>query len=197
MADILCGKVNPSGKLSETFPTKIRTDLQYPGNNYVANYPEGIFVGYRYYDAHPEEIEYPFGHGLSYTEFEYSDLEAEQKDSEIHISLQLENIGSCKGAEVVQLYIGDPVSTVERPLKELKGFNKVMLEAGETKKVTFSVSLRDLGYYNVFLKDWITEPGEYIIYVGSSSRDIRVKKSVYVKNDIPYTINNTSEDMIG
>lgn len=197
VADVLCGKINPSGKLSETFPTKLRTDLAYPGNEYTAKYPEGIFVGYRYYDAHPEEIVYPFGHGLSYTEFEYSNLEAEQKDSEIHISLQLENTGSVSGAEVVQLYVGDPISTVERPLKELKAFDKVLLEAGEKKRVTFTIPLHDLGYYNVLLKDWVTEPGKYIIYIGSSSRDIRMEKSIYIKNDIPYTINNTSEAMIG
>ena len=197
IADILCGEMNPSGKLSETFPTKLREDLSYPGNEYTAKYPEGVFVGYRYYDAHPEEIVYPFGHGLSYTEFEYSNLEVVQKDSEIHISLQLENTGSRKGAEVVQLYIGDPIATVERPIKELKAFDKVLLEVGEKKKVTFTVSLRDLGYYNVLLKDWITEPGEYIIYIGSSSRDIRIEKPIYVKNDIPYTISNTSETMIG
>lgn len=197
VADILCGKINPSGKLSETFPTKLRADLAYPGNEYTAKYPEGVFVGYRYYDAHPEEIVYPFGHGLSYTKFEYSNLEAEQLDSEIHISLQLENTGSVSGAEVVQLYVGDPISTVERPLKELKAFDKVLLEAGEKKNLTFTVSLRDLGYYNVLLRDWITEPGEYIIYIGSSSRDIRIEKPIYVKNDIPYTVNNTSETMIG
>ena len=189
VADVLCGKINPSGKLSETFPTKLRTDLAYPGNEYTAKYPEGIFVGYRYYDVHPEEIVYPFGHGLSYTEFEYSNFEAEQKDSDIHISLQLENTGSSKGAEVVQLYIGDPIATVERPLKELK--------VGEKKRVTFTIPLHDLGYYNVLLKDWVTEPGKYIIYIGSSSRDIRMEKSIYIKNDIPYTINNTSEAMIG
>ncbi len=197
IADVLCGVVNPSGRLSETFPTRIRTDLMYPGNEYTVEYLERIFVGYRYYDAHPEEIVYPFGHGLSYTKFEYSDLEVNRIGEQLHASFKLTNTGDVKGAEIVQLYTGDPVSTVVRPVKELKGFRKIMLEAGETKKITLNIDISELGYYNVILKNWVTEPGEYKIYIGASSRDIRLTKSIYIEDDAPYTINKLGESMIG
>ena len=197
IADVLCGVVNPSGKLSETFPTKLRTDLAYPGDEHTIQYPEGVFVGYRYYDNHPEEIVYPFGHGLSYTDFRYTDLDVKHTDNILDVSFNLTNIGGVCGAEVCQLYVGDPVSTVVRPLKELKCFDKVTLEPGETKRVTLSVEVKDLGYYNVILRDWITEPGNYIVYVGASSRDIRLKETVAINDSIPYTMNNIGEGMIG
>ncbi len=197
VADVLCGVVNPSGKLPETFPTKLRTDLAYPGNEFTVEYPERIFVGYRYYDIHPEEIVYPFGHGLSYTEFQYSDLEVKRLNNKLDVSFNLTNIGDVKGAEVCQLYIGDPVSTVKRPLKELKAFDKIHLEAGETKRVTLSVEIKDMGYYNVLLRDWVTEPGDYVVYVGASSRDIRLEETIMINDDAPYTIRQVGEDMIG
>ena len=197
IADVLCGVVNPSGKLSETFPKKVRSDIEFPGNSHTVEYNERIFVGYRYYDMHPEEIVYPFGHGLSYTTFEYSNIDVLQKNDALEISFDIKNTGDTDGAEVAQVYVGDPVSTVKRPLKELKAFSKVFLEAGETKRVSFNVDIKDIGYYNVILKDWITEPGKYIIYVGSSSRDIRLEKSIILQSDVPYTIQVTGEDMIG
>lgn len=197
IADVLCGIVNPSAKLSETFPTKVRADIEFPGNDRTVEYNERIFVGYRYYDMHPEEIVYPFGHGLSYTTFEYSNINVSEKGNALEITFDIKNTGDIAGAEVAQVYVGDPVSTVKRPVKELKAFSKVSLKAGETKTVTLDVDIKDIGYYNVILKDWITEPGKYVIYVGSSSRDIRLEKSIVLKNDIPYTITPTGEDMIG
>lgn len=197
VADVLCGVVNPSGKLSETFPTKLRSDLEYPGNANTIEYSEKIFVGYRYYDKHPEEIVYPFGHGLSYTEFEYSNINVTRAKNNLEIAFDLKNTGDIDGAEVVQIYIGDPVSTVVRPEKELKAFDKIHLKAGETKKVKLNVDIKDMGYYNVLLRDWVTEPGEYIVYIGASSRDIRLKKTIRIDDEIPYTIIKHGETMIG
>lgn len=197
VADVLCGVVNPSGRLSETFPTKLRSDLNYPGNERTIEYSERLDVGYRYYDKHPEEIAYPFGHGLSYTRFEYSDIDTRLTGETAEVSFTLKNVGDVKGAEVVQLYIGDPISTVVRPVKELKAFSKISLESGESKRVTLSVEIRDMGYYNILLRDWVTEPGRYIIYVGASSRDIRLTKEIYIDKDAPYTMNKKGESMIG
>ncbi len=197
IADVLCGVVNPSGKLSETFPSCLRSDLEYPGNEYTIKYREGLFVGYRYYDAHLEEIVYPFGHGLSYTEFEYSGMEILRKKNKLEVSFDVKNIGDTDGAEVVQLYVGDPVSTVTRPIKELKAFNKVFIKAGETERINLCIDIKDIGYYNVLLKDWATEPGKYIIYVGASSRDIRLEKEIFIGDDVPYSIQVNGETMIG
>lgn len=195
--DVLCGKVNPSGRLPETFPAKVRTDLDYPGNGQTVEYNEKLFVGYRYYDKHPEEIVYPFGHGLSYTKFEYKNIKTERKGNTLCVSFDLENIGDMDGAEVVQLYSGDPVSTVIRPEKELRAFKKVYLAVGEIKKVSFEIDLKDLGYYNVLLKDWVTEPGKYIIYVGASARDIRLEDEIFFSDKAPYSIDIKGETMIG
>ena len=140
---------------------------------------------------------YPFGHGLSYTEFEYKDIDVNRIDDKLEVSFMLTNAGDIDGSEVVQLYIGDPVSTVVRPVKELKAFDKIHLVAGETKKVTLNVDIKEMGYYNVLLRDWVTEPGEYIVYVGASSRDIRLEKSILIYDDIPYTIKLSGETMIG
>lgn len=197
IADVLCGRVNPSGKLSETFPSKLRTDLEYPGNSHTVEYCERLFVGYRYYDIHPEEIVYPFGHGLSYTDFEYSDLDVSRDKDKILVSFTLKNIGDVFGSEVVQLYVGDPVSTVVRPVKELKKFAKISLQPGEYKSVVLEVDIKDMGYYNVLLHTWVTEPGEYIFYIGSSSRNIKLQKSIYLDCDVPYTMIKYGETMIG
>ena len=197
IADVLCGVVNPSGKLSETFPTKLRSDLEYPGNEYTIKYREGFFVGYRYYDIHPEEIAYPFGHGLSYTKFEYSDIKVLRKDNNLEVSFNIKNMGDTDGAEVVQLYVGDPVSTVTRPIKELKAFEKMFVKSGETEHITLTVDIKDFGYYNVLLKAWVTEPGKYTIYIGASSQDIRLEKEIIIEDDIPYSIQVVGETMIG
>ena len=198
VADILCGNVNPSGKLSETFPTKMRTDLEYPGDGYKVEYKERFDVGYRYYDKHTEEILYPFGHGLSYTNFEYSDLELEYLPGGIQISFNLKNIGDIDGAEVAQLYVGDTVSTVVKPIKELKKFEKVFLRSGETKRIVFTLNHMDYAYYNTMLKDYVVENGKYDVYIGSSSQDIRLKTSfIHDDANAAYSINCVGETMIG
>ncbi len=197
IADVLCGIVNPSGKLSETFPNKLREDLEYPGDGLKIEYKEKLDVGYRYYDKHPEEILYPFGHGISYTDFEYNDLNIEIQGETATASFTLKNTGDIDGAEVVQLYIGDPVSVVTKPVKELKRFEKVFLKAGEEKTVKFELEKNDFAYYNVMLHDWVAENGVYNICVGSSSRDIRLQENILYEYDMPYTVQKVGEPMIG
>ncbi len=198
VADILCGNINPSGKLSETFPKVMRTDLEYPGDGYKVEYKERFDVGYRYYDKHPEEIAYPFGHGISYTDFKYDNLEIKTNDKAVEISFDLTNIGSVAGAEVAQLYIGDPVSTVVKPIKELKQFRKVRLQAGECKRVAFTLSHGEYSYYNTMLRRFVTENGKYDVYIGSSSQDIRLKGGfMYEDENAPYSIICKGETMLG
>lgn len=194
IADVLCGNVNPSGKLSETFPKIMRTDLKPLTDNLVLEYAERFDVGYRYYDKHPDEINYPFGHGLSYTRFEYKDITV---SDDLKVEFTLKNAGDADGAEVVQLYVGDPVSTVVRPIKELKKFQKVFLKAGEEKKVRFELSPSDFAYYNVSLHRWTVENGRYDIYIGSSSRDIRLTKSIMYNETMKYSVQNMNDAMIG
>ncbi len=194
IADVLTGIVNPSGKLSETFPTCMRRDLEYPGNGMFIEYKERLDVGYRYYDKHPEEILYPFGHGLSYTEFAYDNLTV---SDDLTVSFTLTNTGACDGAEVVQLYVGDPICTVPRPIKELKKFEKVFLKAGESRTVSFKLTADDLSYYNTTLHDWVAENGRYDVYVGASSRDIRLTGAFMYNGDMPYTMTQLGESMMG
>ena len=195
IADVLCGIVNPSGKLSETFPTCMRQDLEYPGNGLILEYKERFDVGYRYYDKHPEEILFPFGHGLSYTTFAYSDLQVSEED--LSVTFTLTNTGDRDGAEVVQLYVGDPICNVVRPIKELKKFEKIFLRAGESRRIRFTLSAEDLSYYNTTVHDWVVENGRYDLYVGSSSRDIRLTGALLYKKQMPYTMQQTGESMIG
>ncbi len=196
IADVLCGKVNPSGKLAETFPKKLRTDMDYPGNSLFVEYNEKLDVGYRYYDKHTEEILYPFGYGLSYTSFEYSDLKVENDEETIKLSFNLKNIGVRDGKEIVQIYGGDPVSTVKKSVKELIAFEKVELKAGETKKVEIQIPVKNLAYYNTMIKDWVVENGEYIIYVAASSQDIRLKQSIVHNGEMPYTLKGNEQTMM-
>ena len=195
ISDILCGKVNPSGKLSETFPCEMRKDLEYPGNGRFIEYNEKFDVGYRYYDKHPEEILYPFGHGLSYTTFEYKDLKVNEKD--LAFEFTLKNTGKYDGAEVCQLYVGDVIANVPRPVKELKKFEKVFLKAGEETKVRFNLTKDDLAYYNIVLHDWVAENGEFDIYIGASSQDIKFKATINYNGKMPYSLMHISEAKIG
>ena len=158
---------------------------------------ENLMLGYRYYDKYPEEICYPFGFGLSYTDFKYRDIDVSKKDGEYIVKFNLKNTGEYDGAEVVQLYISDVVSTVIKPIKELKQFEKVYLKAGEEKEVVFSLSEKDFEYYNVSLHKWVVENGEYKILIGASSRDIRIESSIVINEEMPYSLNKKGEDMIG
>ena len=188
--DVLFGKVNPSGKLAETFPIKLSDNpsyLNFPGEGDTVQYKEGIFVGYRYYEKKDMQVRFPFGHGLSYTEFEYSDIslsadEINEKDI-LTVTVTVKNTGKRDGKEAVELYVRDTHSSVVRPEKELKGFEKVSLKAGESKRVAFKLDKRAFAYYNTSIKDWYVEYGEFEILIGSSSADIRQKASVYVETD--------------
>lgn len=196
IADVLCGIVNPSGKLAETFPNKLRVDMEYPGDGYKLEYSERFDVGYRYYDKHPEEIIYPFGYGLSYTDFEYTNLKINKTEHGVNISFELENTGNYYGAEVTQLYVGDPVSTAVKPIKELKLFKKVFLNPKESTTVIFELNNDDLAYYNIMQKRWIVEPGVYNIYISSSAIDTRLFGQILIEGD-PYTLSKINEPMIG
>ncbi len=181
VANVLFGKVNPSGKLAFTFPKKLEDNPSfgnYPGAEGVVHYKEGIFVGYRYYDSKNVEPLFPFGHGLSYTTFECGNLKIDgriENGLKINVSLTIKNTGSREGAEVVQLYVRDVESSLERPAKELKAFRKVNLKPGEKKEITLALTERDLAFYHPERKRWVAEPGEFEFLVGSSSRDIRLK----------------------
>ena len=177
IADLLFGDANPSGKLSETFPKELSHNpsyLNFPGEGDKVEYREGIFVGYRYYDKKNLEPLFPFGYGLSYTTFEYSNLNISKNeilDTEtVTVSVKVKNIGEITGKEVVQLYIRDIESSVIRPEKELKGFEKIELKPGEEKTVVFELDKRAFAYYNVDIGDWHVETGEFEILIGKSSR---------------------------
>jgi beta-glucosidase len=187
VADLLFGAVSPSGKLAETFPQKLSDNpsfLNFPGEGDTVEYKEGLFVGYRYYDAKEIEPLFPFGFGLSYTEFEYSNLLLDQssiKDTDtVQVTVTVKNTGSRAGKEIVQLYVSDIESSVIRPLQELKGFEKIELQPGEAREVTFTLNKRSFAYYNVKLADWHVESGLFNISVGSSSRDIRLTTGLEV-----------------
>ncbi|MGN4422430.1 glycoside hydrolase family 3 C-terminal domain-containing protein [Bacillus cereus group sp. MYBK30-1] len=189
IADIVFGDANPSGKLAETFPKVLNDNpsyLNFPGEGDKVEYKEGVFVGYRYYDTKNIEPLFPFGFGLSYTKFEYSNLSIDKKeikDTEtVSVSVNVKNTGSTAGKEIVQLYIKDVESTMIRPEKELKGFEKVELQPGEEKTVSFILNKRSFAYYNVELKDWHVETGEFEILVGKSSKEIVLHDSLYVQS---------------
>ncbi|SHN59134.1 beta-glucosidase [Paenibacillus sp. ov031] len=195
IADLLFGEVNPSGKLAETFPQSLKhnpSSLFFPGDGDRVEYREGIYVGYRYYDGKDIEPLFPFGYGLSYTQFEYSQLNASQtefKDTDIiTVTVNVKNTGQRFGQEVAQLYVHDRQTIVSRPEKELKGFAKVSLEPGEEKTVTFTLDKRSFAYYNVDLKNWHVASGEYDLLVGSSSRHIILQKTVHVESTSPEII---------
>lgn len=197
IADVLFGKVNPSGKLSETFAYNLNPLLDYPGDGLKVTYPEQWRVGYRYFDLHPEQIWYPFGYGLSYTTFEYSDLKLSSEkvtdeDMELTVSFKVKNTGSMAGKETVQLYISDVESIVSKPMKELKDFDKIYLEPGEEKEVVFHLDERSFAYYNINLHEWCVESGEYKVLIGASSQDIRLEQSFFVANKACYTINDAN-----
>lgn len=180
IADVLFGKVNPSGKLAETFPRRLRTDMEHIGLGDTIVYSEKHNVGYRYYDNHTDEIWYPFGHGLSYTKFEYDNLSANVNGDNLEVSFEITNTGTVSGKETAQIYTGKEKSFYERPKKELKGFTKIEVKAGETQKVSVAIPLSDIAIYDVANSKWTVEPGAYKIYVGASSQDIRLTENITV-----------------
>lgn len=190
LADVLKGVVNPSGKLPFTFPVSLKDSPAfalntYPGKGLTAAYKEGILVGYRWYDTKKIQPEFPFGYGLSYTDFSISHFSADKlsygKNETISAKFTIKNTGSRYGAEVVQLYVSDPVCSVLRPEKELKGFEKIFLKPGETKTVEMQVKVADLAFYDELKKSWNAEAGEYILQLGNSSRNISKTVRVSVK----------------
>lgn len=177
--DILLGKENPSGKLTETYPIKYEDTPSapfYPGKEVTAEHREALFIGYRYFETFNQPVLFPFGHGLSYTTFKYSDLNI--KDTQV--SVNVTNTGLVSGKEIVQLYIEKKESTIFRAKKELKEFAKITLEPGETKEVTFNLTDRDFSFYSIQQKDWIIEAGSYLIQVGASIQDIRLEDELFV-----------------
>jgi beta-glucosidase len=190
-ADLLLGKANPGGKLAESWPF---TEADSPSHNYFPGYPltveyrEGPFVGYRYYDTAKKPVRYPFGYGLSYTRFEYSDFALsarKMKDTEsLTVSCTVKNTGTCAGSEIVQLYVSCKNSVIIRPEQELKGFEKALLEPGESRTVCFNLTSRDFAYYNVTLADWHVESADYEVRISASSKDIRLTGAVRIESSV-------------
>jgi beta-glucosidase len=201
IADVLYGKVNPSGKLAETFPIKLAdtpAHINFPGGNGQVRYGEGIFIGYRYYDAKEAPVQFPFGYGMSYTTFAYKNPKvsaASFKDVDgLTVSVDVTNTGKVAGKEVVQVYVHDHKSRLVRPPKELKGFAKVELQPGETKTVTVALDFRAFAYYHPAYQQWITEDGEFDILIGASVNDIRCTQTVTLQStqDLPSLLNRES-----
>lgn len=179
MCEVIVGNHNPSGKLAETYPLSLDDtpcNSYYPGYGENCEYREGLYVGYRYYDSMDKEVLFPFGHGLSYTHFTYSDIEA----SEEKVSFSITNDGERSGAEIAQIYVGRKPGSVYRVKKELKGFKKVFLEAGETKRIEVEFDDKAFRYYDVNTMNWVVEPGTYDIYIGASVSDIILKQSINI-----------------
>jgi beta-glucosidase len=201
IADVLYGVVNPSGKLAETYPLKLVDTpayINYPGENGEVRYGEGIFIGYRYYDAKEVPTQFPFGYGMSYTTFSFKNPKvsaATFKDVDgLTVSVDVTNTGMVAGKEVVQVYVHDHKSRLVRPPKELKGFAKVELQPGETKTVTLRLDFRAFAYYHPAYKQWITEDGEFNILIGASSTDIRCAQTVTLQStqDLPSILKRES-----
>ena len=188
VANILYGKANPSGKLAETMPLKLSDNPSYLnfGGGEKVEYREGIFVGYRYYDTKKMKVAFPFGYGLSYTTFAYSNLKISNEDptekDTVTVSVDVTNTGNIAGKEIVQLYIKDCTDSAIRPEKELKGFEKVALDPGETKTVTMELDKRSFAWYSTELHDWFAASGDYQILVGASSRDIRLTETIHLNS---------------
>ena len=187
VVDIVLGNVNPCGKLAETYPEKLEDNPSinnFPGNLATVEYRESVYIGYRYYEKAQQPVRYPFGYGLSYTTFEYSGLNLDKSEMDendtLSVSFRVKNTGSVAGSEIAQLYVGDRESTIFRPVKELKGFKKVYLEPGEEKEITITLNKRAFAFFNVKTNDWCVESGDFDIYVGASSADIKLTGSVMV-----------------
>ena len=186
LSDVLFGEVNPSGKLPTTFPKNLSDTpaySTYPGKDLQMDYEEGLFIGYRWYDREEIDPLFAFGHGLSYTTFDYSNLRAvppKGTSSVAAFEVEITNSGSIAGKEIVQGYIKVPDSQIDRPVKELKKFEKVLLKPGESKKILFELSERDLSFWSETNQSWQVEPAEYVFEVGASAIDIRDSASVWL-----------------
>jgi beta-glucosidase len=206
VSDILSGKVNPSGRLPMTFPLALEdhgSSANFPmegapmslmsmlsnkkdkaeeeriANVDYTKYEEGIYVGYRHFDKNSLEVSYPFGFGLSYTDFSYNNMDIKVIDEIIEISVQIENTGMVPGKEVVEIYVSKPDTDIDRPLQELKAFTKTpLLKSGESTEVTMRIPLSDLAYWNEDTSGWTLEDGSYMIHSASSSRDLRLRQEI-------------------
>jgi beta-glucosidase len=202
IADVLFGEVNPSGKIAETVPARLQDTpayLNFPGENSHVRYGEGLFLGYRWYDARDIEVTYPFGHGLSYTTFAYGELDLASAGDDIVAKVSVTNTGEREGREIVQAYVSFPESTVQRPVRWLGGFASVDLEPGETVEVEIIIERRDLEYWNVQLDRFVLEEGEYEVSVGSTSRDLRAHDSIDLDGDdirVPLSMTSTLGEVL-
>ncbi|TRZ42296.1 beta-glucosidase family protein [Robertkochia solimangrovi] len=189
LADVILGNINPSGKLPWTLPKELKDSPAHATNSFPGDesvtYKEGILVGYRWFDTQKIEPLYPFGYGLSYTDFQYNqvntDMDTYDKNATIHVNVKISNSGSIDGKETVQLYVSQPGSNVDKAFQELKAFNKVAIKAGETLNVPLSFKASDLAYYDESKSAWVVEPGTYTLRIGSSSRDIRGEQTISIK----------------
>jgi beta-glucosidase len=190
IADVLTGLVNPSGRLAETIPHRLEDNLvslNFPGDSGHVRYGEGVFVGYRAYDRLAREVTFPFGHGLSYTTFEMSELDIEASgtvgagDLSATVEVSVTNTGDRQGAEVVQVYVGDPEASVARPPRELKAFTKISLEPGETSRVSLRLDQRAFSFWSPTLARWVVEAGEFTVSVGRSSRDLPLTHTIQIE----------------
>ncbi len=202
-ADVLFGVVNPSGRLAETIPLRIEDTPAFgnlPGEHGHVRYGEGLLVGYRWYDARHLEVGYPFGHGLSYTTFEYADATAVvDENGDIVVTVPVTNTGAVAGREVVQAYVSVPGSSVQRAPRELKAFRSVPIEPGETVDVALTLRRQDLAYWDVRVDRWVVESGDYVVWVGASSRDLRTSVRVAVSGDdvvLPVSMNTSIEELL-
>jgi beta-glucosidase len=191
IADVLFGKVNPCGKLAETFPLRLSdtpAHINWPGGAGEVRYGEGLFIGYRYYDAREVPVLFPFGYGLSYTTFAYGNPVVSAKSFKdvdgLTVTVDVTNTGSVAGKEIVQFYVHDQKSGLVRPPKELKGFAKVELQPGETKSVSVQLDFRAFAFYHPEFKQWITEDGEFDILIGASAADIRHSLTVTLQSTL-------------
>ncbi len=195
IVDVLTGKANPCGKLAETYPVCFKdtpTSFRYPDSKEDVQYRESIFIGYRYYDKVERNVRFPFGFGLSYTSFEYSDIKLKKKNltkgEGAKVTFTIKNTGDVAGSEIAQVYVAKPESKIFRAPKELKGFVKIHLDPGEEKKVSVELDDRAFAFWNTATEDWCVESGEYKILVGASSRDIRLEAAAKMKSEDDETI---------
>jgi len=202
--DLLFGAVSPCGKLAETFPMRLEDNPSYlffPGDGDTVEYREGLYVGYRWYDAKHMAVRYPFGYGLSYTTFEYSNLKLSAEtlapDGTLTVCVDVKNTGNVGAKEIVELYVHSAHEGISRPVQELKGFEKVYLAPGETKTVAMTLDRRAFSYYNTDIADWYAEDGAYEIRVGASSRDIRLCACVTLTGAKPLPVRVTGDSTLG